>query len=195
MDWKRFEFVACGEIEYLTLKAQKAFFEIEMKSSSSNPEAIHIHMLIDDMLAAASQITSHIYPRGWDAKKKPIEADFSLEAAARLRDLLSIGDEPILRCKAVRNHNVHFDERLQRWLLNSANRTYGRHMLGSISDIERLKIKSEDVLALFDVKDGTYVFWEDKVNIFDLGEKLLRVRNAARKYMATAEWNGLRVGR
>ncbi len=188
MDWKRFEFLACGEIDYLTLKALKAFVEIETKSTSNNPDSVQIHMLVDDMLAAASQIASHIYPKGWGTKAGPTRASFSCEAAFRLRSLLSIGDEPILRCNAVRNHSVHFDERLQRWLLKSKNKTYGRHMLGSLVDVERLKIRNEDILAIYDLKDGTYVFWGDKVNILDLGEKLLRVRNAARKYLAAAQY-------
>ena len=185
-EWSRIEYLYCQEVVGLGLKASIAFNNIhsEVSAPNSNPERIHDE--IDTILESAHRISLILFPKNWAKQKKSDDEKFWGQRGERLRGILGVLDSSPLANQLLRNHVAHFDERIDRWFRGSDNKTYGRRMLGSRNDTERLGVNSEDILSMYDPTSGVYAFWEDDLDMRSVERELKMIELAARNFLQQA---------
>lgn len=169
------EILQCEEI------ISHAFVELAQHSASPAPAAQPIHGLIRTILSEAALISLIFFPNG--GPKKP-----SAERAEYLRSELEVDESSSLRSRVLRNHLVHLDERLDNWAMNSAKKTFGRGMLGSREDAQRVGLSNEDILGLFNPNTFAFSFLEDDLQVDDLVGEVRDISHKVRRLLRDLPW-------
>ena len=168
-----------GEVIFSAERALEARSRLERLIALGVRNASSLHAEVSTILDAAARIRGFL--RIDPASRKSLDSIF-VALVEELQKVLDVASDNPINSVIVRNHDVHFDERLIRWALFSTNRTFGRHMIGSLSDAMRIGLNREDVMSLFDTETGQYVFWDDEANIFALCEAVTQVLERATSY-------------
>jgi len=105
-----------------------------------------------------------------------------------LRREFGVLDDSLLKDRDLRHDLEHLDERLDTWAATSARKTFGRAMLGSRNDAQRLGITTEDILGIFDPENMIYSFKDNDICIDDLVFEIQRVAHDARRKLRETPW-------
>jgi len=185
MNTERETYILIGEISALSSRVLSQYCALNLQSEVQSNDASSIHNSIDLILETCAKISAHVF-----LKKRAEGNELRQSLTKSLRTLLDIEDNSLLKDRTVRNHISHFDERLFRWLERSKNQTFGRNMLGTLDDIQRLKINREDVMSMYCTRSGEFIFWEDQINIFDLCAEVVALKEKCRRYLAAHSYPG-----
>lgn len=119
---------------------------------------------IQNLLNAAANIRKALW-----GSNETVAADRKL-----LRDSLETGEKSALFTKTViRNHNEHFDERLDRWWRESKQKNLAdiivgpRNMIAGFDEIDRFR--------WYDPTNGDLLFWGDAFNLRELVTEIKRL--------------------
>lgn len=127
----------------------------ELEQAAMSGDAIRIWSLVQAFLVASANISKMLWPSG--------KNEFSVTRGRRIRELLGVPDDHVLKHRKFRNHFEHLDERLDRWASHQTEgETYGLLdgfiLHGSINVLE----KPERQMRIFDARELTVMFYGEK---------------------------------
>lgn len=112
---------------------------------------------VEHFIQHAAAISQLLWPSNKRGRKR----------AEYLRTYLKIKKDNILHNRDLRNHLVHFDERLDRWVEQSKRHNFVDQ---SIGDVHRLikGVDSTDYIRNFNPANMEYIFLSEKFNLRDI---------------------------
>lgn len=172
-DYNRFVEYFSREIERSCVEANYHFslLEIEGLSGRSNAGALHLHLRA--CLDAVSRASRILFPAGWRDDRHAQRR--SVQRGNELRRLFSVPDDAYIANRHLRDHESHFDERLDRWFEESENLTFGRGMIGSIRAAENLGIETTDILGMYDPEARAVYFGKDMLYVEGVVHELRQI--------------------
>ena len=91
-----------------------------------------------------------------------------------LRDSLKTDDQSIFATRAVvRNHNEHFDERIDKWGQQSKNKNFLDLNIGPWKGL--VGVEEMDIFRWYDPATGEASFWGDKFNLRELVAEITKL--------------------
>lgn len=104
-----------------------------------------------------------------------------------LRESLGIADNSALANTDLRNHLEHYDERLDRWYKNSANKNYVDFVVGPHSAI--LGFEDTDIFRFFDPEAKEVIFWGEHYAMQPLVDEIARLLPIAQAESSKPHWD------
>ncbi len=174
--------VYSGEIIESEELVSDAYARLLEYCAFDRPPASLIHRCIRRILIDSGSISFIFFPADRRSDRAKRRSEY-------LRQELKISDGSLLQNRVLRNHMAHLDERLDKWAMDSTQKTFGRGMIGSRADAHQVGISSEDLLGLFDPKTMIYSFLEDDLCIDDLVEEVRLISHRARSFVRKTPWD------
>lgn len=185
-------------VKELFNQCQSAFFAADdfnaaLTSEQNRPASVTVgraFTAIQGLLSAAAMVSKMLWPNppsvGTDGKPLDEEQQalrqWATERGRVLRQPLGIKAMPILERRAVRNSLEHFDDRLDKWLMEGSRCVIDRN-IGPRDSLVVVDGETPRHLRLIDPTRGTVSVLADEIVINDLVNALVQVRRAA------AAWN------
>ena len=120
-------------------------------------------------VTATGGITTLLWPAP-DAGKR------GARRGAHLRELLGVEDDSPLRARKLRNHLVHFDERLDRILLTRpGRRIYSSVIASSREALEQSPVDEKDIVFRYEAAANEVVIFGDRFRLNDLWQACERI--------------------
>ncbi|HAT2139348.1 TPA: hypothetical protein I8027_001776 [Legionella pneumophila] len=121
---------------------------------------------VEHFLHHAAAISHLLFP----AREK------SKTRAEHLRKILNIDEQNALKDRTLRDHLVHFDERLDNWANNSKRKNFVDHCIG---DIKKLVsgVDSTDYIRNFNPNNMEYIFLNETFNLNDILNAIIQIKN------------------
>lgn len=104
-----------------------------------------------------------------------------------LRDSLGVTDDSPLKPTSMRNNFEHFDERLDDWYTNSANKNYGDYIIGPPNTVQGLA--DTDMFRVFDTTTAEIVFWGKRYNLKVIVDEVKRLHPIATAEGSKPHWD------
>lgn len=128
---------------------------------------IEIWSSIQSILIAAANISKILWPN----KKYNLRG-------ARLRKMLNISDDNILRDRTFRNHFEHYDERIATWFEKQANGVYI-----DLAMNPDLSFSAQNTNRGYNTIDEAVVFRGQKFDLSKLNEAMLEILEKCKPYV------------
>lgn len=181
MDPNRTLFVFSGELDALERSCSAEFVALQTEASKAHPSAHTLHLSARRILDDAHLASLFFFPS--KSSKPP-----AVQRADLLKSHFEISKSSQLASRLVRNHLANIDDRLDTWAEISANNTFGRNMIGTLQDAERLGINSEDILGLICTNTLDYYFLGDRINLEEIIQEMRILGFAARRTRLDMLW-------
>ena len=163
------------------MSISREFVELtEASLHALSPPSAKLHRSVNNILFGSAFFSLAFFPVG--------KSDQALERSELLKQTFNVDSQTFLNNRTLRNHIAHLDERMDRWLINSENKTFGRGMIGSRAMAQARGLRTEDILGLFDPATFIYSFCEDDIHIDDLVGEVRTYAHRARKLLRETQW-------
>ena len=163
-----------SELERQCNFARIAFEQINAGLKMKNIEFVWYS--IQNVLIAVANISKILWP-----SSKRYE-----ERGKKIREILNIDDNFLIKSRKFRNHFEHFDERIEDWVRKSKNHNFVDSNIGPINMIQGFDQK--DIFRNFDPVKWELIFHGES---FDLVEAKKEVEILYRKIQKFKEQNGI----
>ena len=100
-----------------------------------------------------------------------------IDRGVRLRKMLNISDDNILRDRTFRNHFEHYDERIEKWFESGANGVFIDLAINS-----DLSFSAQNTKRGYNTIDETVVFCGQKFNLIKLNEAMSEILEKCKPY-------------
>ena len=169
-----------GEIVRYEETISASFSKLLVMSSYPRPPSAPIHDCIRHIFSDSALISLMLFPA--------IKSKFSTQRAKTLREEFKLEENSLLENRYLRNHLAHLDERLDKWAIESDQKTFGRGLLGSREDAARIGLNGEDILGLFDPKTLVFGFLQDDLRVDDLVSEIRNISQNVRVCLRDLPW-------
>ena len=159
-------------------RARVAFERLERMCSAPGASVDELYEAVDSLVSQAGKISRFFFPGSTRKGRDPKAVD---ERANWLRQELGVKDDSIFRCRAVRDHLEHFDERL-----HGADPTTRLVMSGNVGPPGAIFCPNADPLDNFDPSTMTMSFRNDTLKLGELIREVERVQQEADRLSRTA---------
>lgn len=132
---------------------------------------------IQMLLGATGMLSKLLWPANDDKAADPIRG-----RGAYLRQHFKIADDSPLRSKAARNASEHFDERIDEWVLGSANHSLADSNVGPLAP---LGVSPEDVFRHYDPATDLVIVCGVSVELQPLLDEVDRILTVPVGYATT----------
>jgi hypothetical protein len=130
-------------------------------------------LFLSAFLSAAANISKWLWPTR--PRKKELRAPGRGEY---LRRVLAIPEKSPLRCRKLRDHLEHFDERLEKWNATATAPVLVDRNVGDLKDLDSLA-SPEGVLRNFDSERWVVTFHDERYEIRPLYQAIAKLQKAA----------------
>ncbi|WP_126993664.1 hypothetical protein [Thermosipho globiformans] len=150
--------MSCENFEiFLTeLERQCNFAGIALEHINMGVKAMNLEFVwysIQSFLIATANISKILWPSSKRYKEK----------GEKLRKVLDISENFLIKSREFRNHFEHFDERIDEWIRKSKSHNFVDSNVGAINEIQG--IEQEDIFRNFDHKKWELIFQGKTFNL------------------------------
>jgi hypothetical protein len=146
--------------------------ECAVRARTDVTEALHrknvreVFYALQNLLTATANISKALWGSGGKAANK----------RKQLRDSIGVADDSPLRTVSVRNHYEHFDERIERWWVESPSHSYLDMNVASRANLAKMgRFHPMDCFRNFDPKTDELTFWGEDFNIRELLQEIEKI--------------------
>jgi hypothetical protein len=170
----QFLYDQCSYFERSTIDFYKCISDIRRKQSASEP-FMDLHADLFRQLQSIMGFAGNVSKMLWPDPGSKI-AHLSRNRGERLRKLLGISDDPVIKSRKVRNHYEHMDERLDvMW------QTCSTVIMNNTFDRATARAAGEALFSNFDTASNTLTVQGDEVELVTLYQKINEIKAAAVK--------------
>ena len=170
--------------------ADLAAAEFNAAMNSAQP-VVRAYAAIQSILAAGAMVSKLLWPTPADqnidctplSDEDEHARQRTLARGKRLRTELKIKSIPILESRQVRNAFEHFDERLDRYLLDQGSRFIGDRNIGPKGQIVQIGGKLPPFLRHIDPQAGTVSVLDEEVDYRELSRAIADVSARASEWL------------
>jgi len=161
-------------LDEIIRQADRALFCVSSINDSlkeRSTEAIeNLFREVEHFIQHASAISRFLWNPRKEEKKR----------CSYLKAKLKINDSSILKNRNLRDHLVHFDERLGKWETNSKRRIFVDQNI-VYGDVQNLiaGVKQTDCIRNYNANNQTYTFCDQSFKLQDIVQEVKRIRESA----------------
>ncbi len=138
---------------------------------------IRIWLLIQSFLTATANVSKIFWPP--DKNKNPSKAERRRKRGLKLKEELGISSDS-LKKRTIRNHFIHFDERIDKWAKKEGNLFY--RIIGSLEAIKMGNIEPKEFFHHYDPMTKVITFYRNPYHLEDIKKEIQDIQQKVKQH-------------